>query len=146
MEAVYSRAYTEILEILKYLPDDEYERIPKEKIEFFNKYKDNDYEFFFDASMPLEEQNISIEANAIIVALFKECFATDFQKDKLETILENNEKKYQEKLKEKYNPNDIFKNKDPNDFQNEEKSLIKPEDIKWYKKIVYKLKEFFNIK
>ena len=36
----YSRNYTEVLEILKYIPIDEYNKIPKQKIEFYEKYKD----------------------------------------------------------------------------------------------------------
>ena len=40
MNNTYRRAYTELLEILKYLPQEEYEKIPKEKIEFYEKNKD----------------------------------------------------------------------------------------------------------
>ena len=34
MNLVYKKAYTEILEIIKYLPRDEYEKISKEKLDF----------------------------------------------------------------------------------------------------------------
>ena len=44
----YEKAYTEILEILKYIPKEEYERIPKEKILFFEENCDKNYEFKFD--------------------------------------------------------------------------------------------------
>ena len=36
INSTYSRAYTEVLEIIKYFPEEEYSKIPKEKIEFYN--------------------------------------------------------------------------------------------------------------
>lgn len=44
----YSRNYTEVLEILKYIPIDEYNKIPKQKIEFYEKYKDRSYEYEYN--------------------------------------------------------------------------------------------------
>lgn len=107
----YSRAYTEVLEILKYLPKNEYEKIPKEKIEFFERNKDKSYNFFIKPQIELEKQNISIEANSIIITIFRDYFASELQKEKLKIILEQNENKYQEQLREKYNPDNIFKYK-----------------------------------
>ena len=44
----YSRNYTEVLEILKYIPIDEYNKIPKQKIEFYEKYKDRSYKYEYN--------------------------------------------------------------------------------------------------
>ena len=41
----YAKAYTEVLEIIKYLPKNEYDKIEKEKINFFEDNKDNSYKF-----------------------------------------------------------------------------------------------------
>ena len=41
----YARAYTEILEIIKYFPKEEYAKIPKEKIEFYKKNMDTNYNY-----------------------------------------------------------------------------------------------------
>ena len=114
----YKNAYKEILEILKFMPKDELSKIPEEKIEYFEKNKNADYNFVFDSSVSLEEQNISREAKAIILNLYNDYFLSDNQKEKLSDILKLNEKKYQEKQREKYNPNDIFKeNKDTSSIQ-----------------------------
>lgn len=80
----YARAYVEVLEILKYLPENEYNKIPQEKIKFFEDNKDNTYSFKLNLNIPLDEQNISIEANSIIITLFRDYFATKNQKEKLE--------------------------------------------------------------
>lgn len=107
----YAKAYTEVLEIIKYLPKNEYDKIEKEKINFFEDNKDNSYKFSINPNLPLDEQNISIEANSIIIVLFRDYFATENQKEKLNTILKQNEDKYQVEIRNKYNPDDIFKNK-----------------------------------
>lgn len=107
----YAKAYTEVLEIIKYLPKNEYDKIEKEKINFFEANKDNSYIFSINPNIPLEEQNISIEANNIIIVLFRDYFATENQKEKLNTILKQNEDKYQVEIRNKYNPDNIFKNR-----------------------------------
>lgn len=62
----------------------------------------------------LSEQNISPEANAIIVNLFRDYFATEEQKAKIKEILDLNQKKEEQEKREKYNPDDIFKKANKN--------------------------------
>ena len=107
---VYSRAYTEVLEIIKYFPKEEYAKIPEEKIEFYKKNMDKDYVFIINPQIDLSEQNVSPEANAIIVNLFRDYFATEEQKVIIKEILDFNQKKEEQEKREKYNPDDIFKN------------------------------------
>ena len=68
----YKKAYTEVLEILNYFPNDEYSKIPQEKINFFEENKDSDYVFEINPNIDLSEQNISREANTILVSLYRE--------------------------------------------------------------------------
>ena len=79
---VYAKAYSEVLEIIKYFPKNEFLKIPKEKILFFETYKDKNYDFKIDPKISLEKQNISEEANAIIIILYRDYFATESQKIK----------------------------------------------------------------
>ena len=79
----YARAYKEVLEIIKYFPEEEYNKIPKEKIEFYKENMDKDYDFTIDPLIDLSEQNISREANAIIVNFFMDYYATEEQKVKI---------------------------------------------------------------
>ena len=117
----YAKAYTEVLEIIKYFSKEEYSKIPTEKIEFYQKNMDKDYYFTIDPEINLEEQNISSEANAILVNLFTEYFATSEQKLKIKEILDINQKKEEAKKREKYNTDDIFKKSDKVQANNVEK-------------------------
>lgn len=145
MEDTYSKAYTEILEIIKYLPKDEFIKIPKEQIAFFEENKDNDYKFSFDPYEPIEEQIVSEKTNTLIIELFRDYFATEEQKRKLKTILENNERIYQEELKEKYSTEDIFTKEENNILKdNNYPAIIKKDSF--FKKLIKNLKKVFNIK
>ena len=144
MTTTYAMAYTELLELLRYLPKEEYDRIPKEKIEFYEKNKDKNYEFVFDPAKPLQEQNISRKTNGIIVMLFRDYFATEEQKEKLKTILKRNDEKLQKEASEKYNPDNLFKQRniietgqvEENNALIEYKESIFTKIIKFIKRII----------
>ena len=88
----FNMAYTEILEILKHLPDEDYKKIPKDEIDFFKQNKDKRYHFKFNEDVAFEEQAILPETKAIIVELYKNYFCTNEQKLTLNKILHiNNE-------------------------------------------------------
>lgn len=143
-ETTYAQAYTEVLEILKNLPEVEYNKIPKEKIEFYKENCDLSYHFVLDKDL----KNISKRANAIIVSIYNNYFLAPKQKETLHNILVDNERKAEELRKEKYNPDDIFKNnkvenvKDELTNENNQMMEIKEENI--FIKIMNKIKIFFN--
>ena len=136
MNNTYAKAYTEVIEIINHFSEEEYKKIPEEKIEFYKNNMDKDYVFIINPEIDLSEQNVSPEANAIIVNLFRDYFATDRQKQILDDLLMQNEQKLEEEKLIKYNPNEIFR-KDKNSKEKiEEVSLIIVEKEKWYKKIL----------
>ena len=65
----YAIAYSEVLEILKHIPLEDYNKIPKTKIELFKTNADNEYTFNYDPSKTLEEQNVSNITKGIIILL-----------------------------------------------------------------------------
>lgn len=141
----YAKAYTEVLEIISYFPQEEYNKIPKEKIVFYKENMDRDYKFTINPEIDLAEQNISKEASAIIITIFRDYFATTEQKEKLEEIIRLNEKKSEIEKREKYNSNDIFKNNGKTgDIKQKESSL--PIEIKkdnFFKRFIEYIKKMF---
>lgn len=87
-----SRFYEEVLAILNYyLKEEDYDRIPKEKIEFFEENADKEYKYKIDKSKSYEEQNISKKANSVLVSLYREYFVSEEEKKVLDQILSLNE-------------------------------------------------------
>ena len=143
----YAVAYSEVLEILKHIPLEDYNKIPKTKIELFKTNADNEYTFNYDPSKTLEEQNVSNITKGIIILLFRDYWATEIQRNKIIAKQNYDRMKLEEK---KYNPDNIFINHYKNPFtdnteNNQELALIKTNNMKWYKKIWKLIKDFFRI-
>ena len=120
----YAKAYTEVIEIISHFPQKEYCKIPSEKIEFYKANMDKNYVFKVNPAIDLSKQNISKEANAIIIMLYKEYFATEEQKIKIDKILENNQIKKEHEKRDKYNTDEIFKRKKKIEKNNENMSVV----------------------
>ena len=89
----YAKAYTEVLEILKYFSEEEYSKIPQEKINFYKNNMDKNYNYNINPNIDLSKQYISKEANAILITLFRDYFATESQKKTLNNLLNQNQNK-----------------------------------------------------
>lgn len=138
-EITYAKAYTEILEILNHLPKAQYDKIPKEKIEFYKNNCDTSYDFKLQKDL----KNISTKANAIIISLYKDYFTSEKQRETLSSILVNNTRKAEELKREKYNPDDLFKkNLEKQEIVKENMQMIEYKEETVFQKIWGKLKNF----
>ena len=145
----YAAAYSEVLEILKHIPIEDYNKIPKNEIELFEAYADNDYTFNYDTSKTLEEQNVSDITKGIIILLFRDYWATEIQRNKIIAKQNYDRMKLEEEKKEKNNPDNIFSNQYKNSSidnveNNKELVLLKTNNIKWYKRVWRFLTNFFQ--
>lgn len=101
MNKKYRNAISEVIAVLKYyLKPEELEKIPQEKIKWLYENANKNYCFEIDEKKPLEEQNLSQEANTIIVSIYREYFLDKEKIPILDKILELNELK--EKVRKKY--------------------------------------------
>jgi len=108
----YANAYSEVLEILKNISKEDYEKVPSEKIDLFEKNDNKNYNFQYDTNLTLDEQNVSKRAKAIIAILFRDYWATPEQREKI-LAKQNYDRIQIEKNKQKqYNVDNIFKNKE----------------------------------
>ncbi len=73
-----------------------------------------DYDFEIDKEKPLSEQNISKEARAILANIFKQYWATDYQRERIESKEKYDMEQLEKEKYEKYNPDDIFKRRQTN--------------------------------
>lgn len=139
----YSIAYVQVLEVLKGLSKKEYAKIPKERIELYEKYKDKEYEFKLDNKKNFNEQ-ISKTAQAIIANLFVKYVATDkdrnkiYEKEKQEFIKEELKKRNSIKL------NPLFEDKNTS-IQKEETALV-IKKMGFFENLFDKLKNFLKFR
>lgn len=152
-DSIYAKACTEVLEIISHFSEEDYSKIPLDKIEFFKQNCDKDYEYKIDPEVDLADQYISDEANAIIIGLYKEYFATEHQKNVLDDILKHNQVLADRESRKKYNPDNVFESKEEqilkNDINNidikSEESVELSQDLKQESQMI-KYKESFLTK
>lgn len=114
----YANAYSEVLEILKYIPRKDYNKIPKNKIELFKNNANNKHIFIYNPEKTLKEQNVTKRAKAIIAILFRDYWANEIQREKIIQKQNYDRIKLEQEKRAKYNPDNIFKNTEKKYIEN----------------------------
>lgn len=145
-ENEYAIAYSEVLEILKYISMKDYNKIPQEKLNVFKANASKDYKFKYNPQKTLDEQNVSKKAKAIIGLLFRDYWATESQREKIIRKQNYNRMKIEKEKQEQYNQNDIFKEKQisKNSIKIENTSIIEYKES-LLSKILQKIKRILQI-
>ncbi len=134
----------EVLTVLSYCDKNIINKIPNSLIkELVNYAADSNIECVINSEKKLEEQNISEESKDLIALIYYSFIANEEGKKEIKENWDINETKYQEDLKDKYNVDNIFKNK--NNINNENMCLVEYKEkniiIKFIKKIIDKFKK-----
>ena len=150
MKENYPKAYTEVLEILKYMPIDDVKKIPKELIDTFEYKKHNNYKFIISEDQDFSKLKILDETEAIMVNIFEDYWATPEQKAKIQAKMREDMRIIEEEKKAKYNV-DIFKKKENAEIENDvlktniNNLLIEVKKEKFYERVIRFIKKVLKI-
>lgn len=136
----YEEAYAEVVEVLNYIPLNEYKKIPKQYITFMEENSSETCSFVYNIALPFEKQNISDTAKNILGMIFRLFIIKQAKKEELNA----KDKKLEKQIK--YNPDNLFKRNNINkDFKNtkENVALIEVKDS-IFMKIWEKIKGVFK--
>lgn len=141
------QAYSEVNKFLELIGEEMKNKIPLKLRNFFKREMDKNYIPTINTHIPIKEQNLKRKTIAIIAGLNLQYWCKEERKQELLEKYSNNEKKYQEELREKYNPEDIFKKnkkivEEDRDLA-ENMQLCVVEETRWYKKIIEKIIKIF---
>lgn len=107
---VYHKALKELSEIIKFFPRNEYKKIPKTFINFIEENKDDNYECIIEHIDDFQNQVMLDETRILLSIVYRDFIASNKEKKQI-TDMEKNELLEEEKrIREKYNPDNIFKN------------------------------------
>ncbi len=140
----YSEAIVEVLGILQYLEDKEKNKIPHEIFEYFEKNKSNTYNPDLQYEENVNNLKIKEKTRQILAGLYLDYLCPEEEKQEYIEKLRKNEVIYQEKLKEKYNGDNLFKNRKPEEKNSEYIALMKKESF--LARILKRVKNVFNKK
>lgn len=137
--------YSEVYQVLNLLGNEYINKLPNSLLNMLKEKRNINYNPQYIEDIPLNKQNIRKETLAIIALLYLNYWC-DNEKEKLELkqILKNNEDRYQQELRNKYNPEDIFKkNKQENIVENQVSMIEYKEPL--FKRFISKIKSIFHM-
>lgn len=144
------KAYTEISEVLKFIPKKYTSKIPKQILEVFEREKLENYTVNINKQKPIDKNFLQKETLAIIAMLNLQYWCTDENlKKKLYEQYSKNEQKYQQELSKKYDINNVFEKRKTvitplaNQNNNTENLSLIEQKPSFFKTIINKIKNFF---
>ena len=149
MKQEYRKAFTEVNAIIHLMPEELVDKIPSKFRVMLEEEEDKDY--YPNIKEPLEEQKLKEETIIILGLIYRDFLCSPEERKELQ---EKDAKELQEvkmameqEMREKYNPDDIFKNRRKDNPEEQSytgnTSMIVVEE-KWYQKIFQIIKKLFK--
>ena len=144
MEKDNRNAYSEVIEILKWLDEEEkLEALPIEMLEVLKSKANPEYKPQISKEIPLEEQNLQPETMAILSWIALKYWNKELNEEKASKEFTDEENI--EKIEETEQKDESIETKEEDLDRKEENNLpIVHKDLKWYEKIKEKILEFFG--
>ena len=140
--------YSEVYSILNLLGESYIKKLPVSLFNMIKEEKRQDYIPKYDAEINLEQQSIKRETLSMIALFHLNYWCnSDEEKNELKTLFKTNEEKHQAEIREKYNPDNLFKK---HSLQQEESTITNEVAMVEYKeplfkRIINKIKKIFHI-
>ena len=142
----YNKRLVEVSVILKHLNKNEYDKIPKELIDRIEKNKDLEYIWNYNETKDLKNQNVSKDTIAILSYINMQYLLNEDQKKFVQEIFSENQKEIENIKKEKYDTDNLFKNKkvEGTKVQEEVHALVEYKEKKLIQKVWDKIKSLLK--
>lgn len=144
----YADACAEIFNILKHMNINEVEKVSYEFIKFIRDNASPNYICKLDYSKELNDMELKKETRELLALMYEKYWCPEEEKEDLQKKFCENEKKYQEELRGKYNPDNLFKKTKgikENEVQ-EQSNMVSMIEYKepLIERIINKIKDFFR--
>ena len=138
-------AYAEVDAILELLEDELVNRIPEKVREFFKDEKNKEYKPTIRSDIGLDEQDLKAETISILT-LLQLNYLCDSEEEKQEILneLQENDRLKEDELREKYNPDNIFKNRNNTHENKQNVARVEYKEPSIIKKILDKIRKIFK--
>ena len=142
-----SEAAVEFNSILEYTSEDLKNKIPKKFLDFLQSIQSKTYKFEYDKTKKLDEQKLKPKTRGLIALVYQDYICNDAEKEEYIQKSQKIIQQIEESKREKYNPNDIFKDKK---IENDKDTTNTVEIVEYkesiIKRIIRKIKNIFTKK
>lgn len=149
MREEYLKAFSEVEQIIKLMPESLQNKIPNRFKNIISTEKSQAY--IPNIKEPFEECNIMEETKIILAVIYRDFLCSEEEKKEIKLNDSQKLMEYEEELREKYNTDNIFKNRinTSNNSSIEEKectAIVEVKEKSFLRKIFEKIKNLFNRK
>ena len=151
MTIEYKQSLSELNKILHYMDGSYFNKLPEKFIKFVENNMDKDYRPNISENIPISEQEVKKDTKVLLSLLYRNYWCDEEEKERLKQEDIIKKIKYEKELREKYNPDNIFKDSkkievtvENDDVENRETALVEYSEMKWYRKIFNKILSFFK--
>lgn len=153
MKQEYKESFVEVNEIINMMPRELADKIPNRFKDMLEKEKDKEYKTSIHE--PIEECKLKDETIIILGLIYRDFLCAPEERKRLQEKdakeLQETKDELERELREKYNPEDIFKKRKHNEdkIENDEsftETRLTVAEEKWYKKLYSIIKTFFKLR
>lgn len=119
-----------------------YNKIPKSFIELIDNNRDTSYKVNIDYSKSINEQELKKGTRVLLSLIYRDYLCSEEERQTLIKKDKEELKKAEEELRERYSPDNLFKNKSENKKENMQ--MVQIEKVSFWTKIINKIKIFFK--
>ncbi len=142
----YSEAITETLDILKHTRKEDVDKISSKFMDFLNANASKTYKPELDHTKKIKDMQLKRKTKAILAIIYKKFWCNSEKQEQFNRVLKENEIKREKELREKYNPDNLFKDRKPK-IETVDNSVAMVEyKESFFTKLITKLKNIFHIK
>lgn len=134
------KAYKEVYEILKYIPEEDYKKIPKSMIKVIKKGMDKSYDFKVTEFEDFQKQEMLSETECILAIFYRDYWASEKERNRI-LVSEEQDRINTYKIRYKDIKNQVDRVQPAWDENN---SIIAVKDS-FFTKIIQKIKDFFKL-
>lgn len=145
MEKNLRNSFKEVYEIIQHTEESVVKRIPEYFINFLRDNMNNNYSPNMDFNSEKWKEQINDDTKAILALIYRDYIISKDEREKLiqEEIIARN--RYEQELRGKYNPDNIFKNKHREDKKIiNNTQLIEVKKTTWFQKILKNILKIFG--
>lgn len=146
MKEIYREAFSEVEQIINLMPENLSNKIPLRLKKIISSEKSKTYNPKIQE--PFEDCKIMDETSIVLAVIYRDFLCAEEERNNLKIRDAEKLKEYEEELKEKYNPDNIFNNKSTystnNNVSSQENALIVIKEKNFLQKIFDKIKNLFT--
>ena len=134
-------AITEVLYIIKhFFSSSAQSKVSDKFIKFLEENSIQEYSPEFDTRHGLNNLELNEKTKSLLGMVYRDYLCTEEEKKAYDKLLLKNEEEYQNKLREKYNPDNLFKEKESKTIEKEVLPIEVQKDS-LFKRIINKIKK-----